>query len=252
MRHALLPTLIALLPLLATTSMASAATHPIGIRDLIAFQRIGDPVVAPDGARIAYSVSALDLDGNRRRTDIWIVGVDGSNARPLTRDPASDSSPVWAPDGKSVWFLSTRSGSAQVWRIPVDGGEASQVTRLPLDVGAFRLSPDGTQLAIAMDVYPDLATAQATKDRLDERAKVKASGRLYEQLLYRHWDTWKDGRRSHIFVVPADGGEAVDLMRGMQADSPSKPFGGAAEFAFTPDGNTLMPLKLARAGRSGT
>ena len=240
MRYTLLPTLIALLPMLATTAVASATAHPIGVRDLIAFKRISEHAVAPDGRRIAFTVSELDLAGDKRRTDIWVVGVDGSSPRPLTRDPASDSAPVWSPDGQAIWFLSTRSGLSQVWRIPVDGGEASQVTQLPLDVGAFRLSVDGTQLAVAMEVFPDLATAQDSKDRLDERARIKASGRLYDQLLYRHWDTWKDGRRSHIFVVPVAGGEAVDLMRGMQADSPSKPFGGAEEFTFTPDGKGVV------------
>ena len=110
MRHPLLPTLLALLPLLATTSVVSAASHPIGVRDLVAFERIAGPVVSPDGRSIAFTVSSLDLDGNGRRSDIWVVGVDGAKARPLTRDPASDSSPVWAPDGKAIWFLSTRSG----------------------------------------------------------------------------------------------------------------------------------------------
>ncbi len=240
MRHALLQTLLALLPLLVTTTVVSAATHPLGIRDLVAFQRIAGPVVSPDGRAIAFTVSTLDLDGNKRRSDVWVGGVDGANARPLTRDPASASSPTWAPDGKAIWFLSTRSGSSQVWRIPVDGGEAVQATQLPLDVGAFRLSPDGTRLAVALEVYPDLATAQQTRERLDERARVKSSGRLYDQLLYRHWDSWKDGRRSQLFVVPASGGEAVGLMRGMQADAPSKPFGGAEEFTFTPDGGGVV------------
>ena len=240
MRHPLLPTLLALLPLLATTSVVSAASHPIGVRDLVAFERIAGPVVSPDGRSIAFTVSSLDLDGNGRRSDIWVVGVDGAKARPLTRDPASDSSPVWAPDGKAIWFLSTRSGSSQVWRIPLDGGEAAQATQLPLDVGAFRLSPDGALLAVSMDVYPDLATARETADRVTENGRRKATGRLYDQLLYRHWDTWKDGRRSHLFVVPAAGGEAVDLMHGMQADAPGKPFGGAEEFTFTPDSHGVV------------
>lgn len=240
MRHTLLQTLLALLPLLITTTVVSAATQPLGVRDLVAFKRIAQPVVSPDGRTIAFTVSSLDLDGNKRRTDVWIGGVDGANARPLTRDPASASSPAWAPDGKAIWFLSTRSGSSQVWRIPVDGGEAAQATQLPLDVGAFRLSPDGALLAVALHVYPDLATVQDSVDRLAERGKRKATGRLYDQLLYRHWDEWKDGRRSHLFVVPAAGGETVGLMHGMQADAPSKPFGGAEEFTFTPDSRSIV------------
>jgi dipeptidyl aminopeptidase/acylaminoacyl peptidase len=68
----------------------------------------------------------------------------------------------------------------------------------------------------------------------------ETSGVLYEGIFVRHWDIWKDGRRSHVFVMPTSGGEPRDVMAGMDADSPSKPFGGAEEIAFTPDGNSIV------------
>jgi dipeptidyl aminopeptidase/acylaminoacyl peptidase len=139
-----------------------------------------------------------------------------------------------------VYFLSTRSGSSQISRIAADGGEAEQVTSQPLDVNAFKLSPDGKTLVLAMDVFPGLSTGE-TKIKMDEIGSGKASGRIHEKLFVRHWDAWSDGRRSHLFSMPADGkGGPVDLMPQMDADAPSKPFGGIEEVAFTPDGSSVV------------
>jgi dipeptidyl aminopeptidase/acylaminoacyl peptidase len=202
--------------------------------------RIADPQVSPDGKWIVFVVSSTDLEANRRRTDLWLVGTDGAGLRRLTSDPASDVNPCWSPDGKTIWFLSTRSGSSQVWRIRTDGGEAQPMTHLPLDVGNLILSPDGSRLAFSLEVFPDCETLDCTTKRLDERAKAKSSGRIYERLFIRHWDTWSDGRRSHLFVMPAAGGQAVDVTKGLDADTPSKPFGGLEEITFTPDGQALI------------
>jgi len=217
----------------------AAGTHPFDVRDLIAFDRLSDPQVSPDGRSIVFTVSSLDMDANRRRTDLWIVHADGTDLRPLTSNPAADANAAWSPDGSTVFFLSTRGGSSQVWKLPLGGGEAQQVTNLPLDVGSFVLSPDGTRLALAMEVYPGTSPAD-TKKRQEEIAKNKATGRIYDQLFFRHWDTWADGRRSHVFVVPVSGGEPVDVMKAMDTDTPSKPFGGSEEYAFAPDGRSIV------------
>ncbi|MDZ7343637.1 MAG: S9 family peptidase [candidate division KSB1 bacterium] len=218
----------------------SPDTHPFSIHDMLAMDRISEPKVSPDGKWVVFTLSKTDLEANRRRTDLWLVGTDGTGLRQLTTHPSSDFSPQWTPDGKSIYFLSTRSGSSQVWRLPVDGGEAEQKTSLPLDVGGFLLSPDGSRMALAIEVFPECETIACTKSKLDEMTKRKASGRIYEKLFIRHWDTWKDGRRSHVFVMPISGGEPVDLMKGMDADCPSKPFGGMEEVTFTPDGKALI------------
>ena len=234
--------LLTLAFLVSAAPVALAAVreaHPFEVRDLVAFDRISEPRVSPDGARVVFTVSSLDLDANKRRSDLWIAGIDGSAARRLTRHEASDTSPVWAPDGKSVFFLTSRTGSSQVFRLPLDGGEAQPVTSLPLDVGSFALSPDGTLLAVSMEVFPGTSPAD-TKKRLDEDAAKKTSGKVYESLLFRHWDTWADGRRSHLFVVKVAGGDPVDVMKAMDADAPSKPFGGSEEYAFTPDGRGIV------------
>ena len=135
-----------------------------------------------------------------------------------------------------------------MWQLEVATGAQAAVTSLPLDVGAFALSPDGTRLVVALDVFVDCPTLECTKQRLDEQEKSKASGRLYDRLFVRHWDTWKDGRRSHLFVVPVAGGTPVDVTKGLDGDAPSKPFGGADEFTFTP-GGTGVVFTMRVAGR---
>lgn len=218
----------------------SGETHPFRPLDLVSMDRISNPQVSPDGRWIVFEVSSVDLDANRRRSDLWMVGADGGGLRRMTSHEANDTSPRFSPDGRWVWFLSTRSGGSQVWRMPVDGGEPEQVTRFPLDVGSFRLSPDGSTFAVSVEVFPDAGGIEETKKRLDQIAARKTSGRVYERLFVRHWDAWKDGRRSHVFVLPAAGGEPVDVMKGMDADCPTKPFGGAEDYTFTPDGRAVV------------
>ena len=215
-------------------------THPFSIHDMLAMQKISDAQISPDEKLIVFTLQTTDLEANRGRTDLWIVGVDGTGLRRLTSHPASDFNPRWSSSGEMVLFISPRSGSSQVWRIRVDGGEAEQLTKLPLNVGNLVVSPSGKHIAFTMEVFPECRQIECTKNKLDETAKKKSSGKIYDKIFIRHWDTWKDGRRSHIFVLPVSGGEALDVMVGMDADSPSKPFGGTEEITFTPDGKGLV------------
>ena len=230
--------------------------HPFNVRDLWEMERISDPRVSPDGRWVVFGLSTLDMEANRRRSDLWMVGTDGSGLRRLTTDPASEFNARWAPDGSAVFFLSTRSGSSQVWRLPMEGGEARQVTDLPVSVGSMTVSPRGTHLAVSLEVFPDCTTLACTAERLEEREEDPATGVLYDQLFVRHWDTWEDGRRSHVFVLtleedaPAGTVQAdpVDLVAGMEADCPSVPFGGPEEYTFTPDGTGVV-FTTRTAGR---
>jgi len=215
-------------------------THPFSVHDMLAMDRLSDWQASPDGKTIVFVRRTTDLEANKGRTDLWLVNADGTGLRRLTTHPDADHGPRWTPDGKTIYFLSTRSGSSQIWRIAADGGEAQPVTKEPLDVGSFVLSRDGSWIAFSMEVLPDAESVADTKKRLDETAARKSSGRVYDRLFFRHWDTWADGRRSHLFVIPAAGGTAVDVMKGMDADSPSKPFGGSDEYTFTPDGKSVV------------
>jgi len=186
------------------------------------------------------------MDANRRRTDLWLLDLTAKDATPrrLTQNPANDSSPRWSADGKAIYFLSTRSGTSQVWRLQLAGGEATQVTDYSREVGSLAVAPSGNRIAVSLEVFIDCADLQCTKDRFDAKEKSKATGRTYDRVFIRHWDTWSDGTRSHLFVatVGADGkaGAPTDLSKGMDADVPSKPFGGDEEFAFTPDGSGVV------------
>jgi dipeptidyl aminopeptidase/acylaminoacyl peptidase len=237
--HALLSILF-LLSLNFSVAAGQGKTHPFSVHDMLAMDRLSDPQVSPDGNWIAFVLRRTDLEANKGRTDLWLIRTDGTGLRQLTTHPEGDSNPRWAPDGESIWFLSTRSGSSQVWRIRIDGGEAEQITDEPLDVGNLIVSPDGNCIAFTMEVFPDCKTPTETKERLDQIEKRKASGRIYDRIFVRHWDTWKDGRRSHLFVMPAAGGEVVDVMPNMDADTPSKAFGGPEEITFTPDGKGII------------
>jgi len=214
--------------------------------DLNTLARVSDPQVSPNGRYVVYVQRETDFEANRGRNDLWLVDLEAPAAKPrrLTQHSATDTNPRWAPDGASIYFISSRGGSMQIWRLPMLGGEAVQITDYPLDVGSFRFSPDGERLAITMEVFRDCADLKCTRARLDAAGASKATARSYDALLARHWDAWRDHTRSNLFVAPvlADGraGTPVNVSGTLDADVPSKPMGGDEEFIFSPDGKQLV------------
>ena len=210
-------------------------------------ERVSEPVVSPDGAWVAYSVRTTDMPANRGRTSIWLDATDGSAHKRLTSDAGNGNSPAWAANGQSVYFLSSRSGSSQVWRIAIAGGEAEQVTKLPTDVGGFIVFPDSQRLLLAMDVWPDAKSLEESAKRDEVEAKKDKSAPLaFDQLMVRHWDTWEDGKFSHLFTWTPGTEAVVDLTPGLTTDTPDKPFGGMEEISLSPDGKTVA--YVARVG----
>jgi dipeptidyl aminopeptidase/acylaminoacyl peptidase len=222
------------------TAALQGETHPFSVHDMLAMQRISDPQVSPDGRQVIFNVRTTDLEANRGRTDLWVAAVDGSRVRRLTTHEAADFNGRWSADGRTVWFLSTRGGSAQVWKLAIEGGEAQPVTSFPVDVTGLSPFADGARLALAMEVYPDAADLAATAARDAERAKNPVQASVHDTLLFRHWDTWEDGKRSHVFVWTVGGDEPIDLLKGLDVDSPTKPFGGVEEIAVHPDGSSVV------------
>ncbi|MEM1025742.1 MAG: S9 family peptidase [Myxococcota bacterium] len=222
------------------TPIASTEKHPFSVLDMLAMDRISGHQVSPDGQTIVFVRQVTDLEYDRGRTDLWSIPVAGGKAKRLTDHPDSDGSPRWSPDGSTLYFLSSRSGSTQIWSIPSDGGPARQLSELPLSVTNLAISPDGRTLAFSAEVFIDCPDLACTKKRLEERKASKRTGLSYDRLFVRHWDTWKDGRRSHLFVMPVDGGPPQDLTAGLDADVPSKPFGDAGEFTFSPDSQNIV------------
>lgn len=229
--------------------LAAVAAVPFTAADLVSLNRVSDPQVSPDGRHVAYVVRATDLEANRGRSDLWLVdlGAPGTAPRRLTQDPANDTSPRWAADGRALYFLSTRSGSSQLWRLSLAGGDAVAVTALPADVESFRVSPASDRIVFSMAVKPGSqpAGAPATLD--------KAGGQIHDRLFVRHWDTWAQGSRSHLFSATLDAnglaGTPVDLSGSLDGDVPSRPFGGDEEYAISPDGRRVV-FALRVAGRT--
>ncbi len=231
-----------MIPALVLLAAQGAAPHPFSVHDMLAMERLSGWEVSPDGKWLLYEQRSTDVAANRGRFDIWLAAADGSSTRRLTTNEANDTSPRWLPDGRSFLFLSTRGGSSQVWRMSLDGGEAAQLTSFPLDVDNLRVFPDGKHLLVTMAVYPDapadkLLEETARRDAARESGKVKAQ--VFDQLLFRHWDSFDDGKRNHPFVWEIGGAAPRDLLAGVDADAPPKPFGGAEELAIAPDGRTV-------------
>ncbi len=239
----------------AITSAANTGTpmKPFSVHDLVLFDRVSDPRLSPDGKSIVYQQRETDYDANKGTNGLWLQ-QGKEEPRRLTAKGGSDNSPRWAPDGKSIYFLSSRSGTSQVWRLDMNGGEAQPVTSLPLDVGTFRLSADGHHLLVSMDVFTDCDSIECTKKRNDARAAQKNTGVLFDRLFIRHWDTWSDGTRTQLFALALDEhgaatGEPVWITKGIDGDVPSKPFGDDSDYGFSPDGKTVY-FSVRIAGHS--
>lgn len=208
------------------TAAASALAGPFTATELMKLKRLADPRLSPDGKWVAYAATDVDLSAGTRNTDLWLIPAAGGEARRLTTHAKSDSSPRWSPDGKRLAFLSSREGAPQVFLLDLAGGEPRRGTSLASGVNSFFWLDDRTLLAVS-DVHPEGKPEE----------KDGSSARVYEHLLFRHWDTWEDGKRSHLLVVPLEGGEARDLTPG---DRDVPPFSlGGEDVAVSPDGKEV-------------
>ena len=230
--------LLVLLVSLAFALPAFAAGRPMTVDDLLAVKSVGDPQVSPDGTQVVYVVTEIDRATDKSNSDLWLVALDGGEPKRLTTSAGADNHPRWSPDGKSIAFVSTRGGSAQVWLLPMDGGEARSITKLPIDVSGPIWSPKGDKIAFTAEVYPGKTPEEtAAKDKEKEAGKSKV--RIFDGLMIRHWSTWDEGKRSHLFVADAKTGAATDLIPKWTANVPPAPFGGSSDYAWSPDGREL-------------
>jgi len=230
--------LLALVILVITATLQLNAKHPIAFDDLVKMHRISDPQVSPDGRWVAYVQGDVDLEANKTIRHIWLVPTEGGESRQITRGEGSDTRPRWSPDGKSLAFISTRGGKSQVWVIPVQGGEARQVTSLSTEADGVTWAAKSNTLVFTSKVYPDCADDDCNSKRLEERAKSKVKAQIIDELLFRHWDEYRDGKYTHTFVVSADGGKARDVTPGA-VDSPTWFLGGPDGYAISPDGTEV-------------
>ena len=235
-------------------SSAGAAPHPFNVHDLVMMDRVSDPQVSPDGKWVAYQLRETDYAANKGVNSIWLMALGDKNAVPVQLvKPAvmATSSPRWSPDGKYIYFLAQAKDDevTRVWRIAASTDLANAPaaeTPWPADINNFKLSPDGKTMLLSIDVFPDCAEQLCTKKPAAADLD-KASGKRYDKLFIRHWDTWADGKRSQLYIAAAEkpsGGKAMValprlLSKNIDGDVPSKPFGDDSEYAFSPDGKSV-------------
>ncbi len=234
-REILTALIVMLLPLVA----ASAQKRAFTIEDLYRIKSVSDLHVSPDGKSVVYVVGTPDLARARRSSHIWMMNLDGTNARQITDSPQGESAPLFSPDGRWLAFISAKDGSPNLYVMPASGGEWQQVTKISTGVADPLWSPDGKLIAFSTDVYPECGDNDACNKRISERwEKGRLRAHMADELLYRHWTAWRDGLRTHIFIANVASGEVRDATPG-SFDSPPFQLGGPLQYDFSPDGNEL-------------
>ena len=218
----------------AFTPLQAQGKQVLTFEDFSALRAVSDPQLSPDGARVLYAVRTTDVSANRRTTRTFVMPTAGGAARVFPDDRTAASEARWAPDGSKVAYVAL----GQLWVANADGSDARQLSHLSGGATGPVWSPTGDRIAIVSAVYPECrddacnaAKAKAVADRA-----VKAH--VTDALMYRHWNAYDDGTRSHLFVVGL--AEAPrDLIPGARYDVPPGPFGGSEGYAFAPDGREL-------------
>ncbi len=253
--------------------IAPSGEHPFSVLDMLEVDRVSSPALSPDGRQVVYRLRETDMAANRGRSSLWLSSLD-ADAEPVRIDahPEGAGAPIWDPSGAWIYFISSRSGSSQVWRLanpdvgpdvgPSEGAGPEQVTDLPVGIANLRIGPDGTRLVVTAELFPECADLACTAARLQAEADDPTTGVVYGRMFVRHWDTWKDHRRGTLLSLTLDPGArgsaaseplqtATILSRALDADVPSKPFGGPEDITFTPDGNGVVFAARDAAGGPG-
>jgi dipeptidyl aminopeptidase/acylaminoacyl peptidase len=201
---------------------------------LWAFGRIGNVCVSPDGRRVAYTVTYYSIPDNRSNSEIYVMDTDGRNKKQLTTTVVREGSPAWIPSGKAIAFL--RDG--KLWNIDPDTGNEMQVSDIKEPIDGFIYAPTDDKILFIISTKLEKCTGAEIYGDLD-----KANAYIYDDLMYRHWDSWKDGNYNHIYVGDIRSGKVTaveDIMPAEPYDSPMKPFGGMEEIVWSPDGTTIV------------
>jgi len=239
----------------AAPSPAADKKRPMAVEDLFKFKRVSDPQISPDGKQVVYVVGTVDMDANKIPSSLWLAATDGkSEPRQLTNAAGKkDRHPRWSPDSKRILFESNRSGETQLWIIGLDGGEAKQLTTISTGASDAVWSRDGKQIAFVSAVYPEYSekpfkeSDAANKKRMDEIEKSPVKAKVHTKLFYRHWDSYVEDKRQHLFVMSfeaarsASEGEPRDVTPGDRDAFPtSDTFSTGDNFTFSPDGKYLI------------
>jgi dipeptidyl aminopeptidase/acylaminoacyl peptidase len=245
---------ILLAAIIGTSALSSAAfARPMTETDLATMKRLSGATASPDGTMIAYQLRETDWAANKGKTDLYMLKI-GASPQPMmfaSKPDKNEHDPAFAPDGKSIFYISNESGSDQIWRYDIATATTAQASNFKADVSGFKISPDGQKFAVWGDIARDCMEFGCEKDG-DTSKPGPGTGREYDQLMIRHWDQWETpGNYSRVFTVMlgADGklGTSAAAMDGtLVGDAPSKPFGGGDEISWNADSSGIaFTLRLA-------
>ncbi len=221
-------------------------TRVMEVEDLFRAKRLSDPQISPDGQWVAFVISEVNKTENKSNSDIWIISSNGGEAKNITNNPKSDNHPRWSSDSKMISFTSSRSGTPQIFVMDVNGENLKQITNISTGASQQYFSPNGKMISFVSSVYPEFSDkpfsesdkSNKEKDDAIENNKVKA--KLFDKLLYRHWDSWTDFKRMHIFVQSLDGTEPKNLTPGERDAVPnSSTFSAGDDYGWSPDSKEI-------------
>jgi dipeptidyl aminopeptidase/acylaminoacyl peptidase len=246
--------------MVAALPAVADAKRPMTIDDLFKFKRVADPQISPDGQWVVYALTTVvDVAGNKTQSNLWLAPAAGGEPRQLTTTEKKDRHPKWSPDGKRVLFESNRSGDTQIWVIDVTGGEARQLTKVSTEAGNAIWSRDGKRIAFVSAVFPEYSekpfkeSDEANKKKIDENSKNPVKAKVFKRLFYRHWDSYVEDKRQHLFVMNADGTGVHDATPGDRDAYPtSTTFETGDNFTFSPDGKYLVFTGVPAVGEAWT
>jgi len=221
--------------LLVASTARAQQKHTITFDDFAAVRAVADPQPSPDGKSILYSVRVVDVGANKRTATTYVVPSFGGSPRVFPSQSVSATEARWSPDGSHIAYVA----SNELWIADANGSNPKQLTRLTGGATGPIWSPSGDKIAFTSAVYPDCSTdaCNAAKDKAASDNKVKAH--VADELMYRHWNAWDEGTRSHLFTVAVDGSAPRDLVPGAKYDVPPGPFGGSEGYAWSPDGREM-------------
>jgi len=215
-------------------SLFSGTTRSTSFEDFFSMQRLGSVVLSPDKNKVAYTLTTPDIVDNSFKTDIYLLDLKNMKSSKFSNCEKSSSGPVWSPDGQYLYF--NRGG--QIWKQALKGGEANQVTDFGPGAGGLVFSEDGKQMLFSTEVYPDCETEDCNKQKTKAAEESKIKARVIDQLMFRHWNRWLEGKRSHVFVADTDGKNIRDLTPG-DYDTPPLDLGSGHDYTFSPDGKEV-------------
>ena len=229
----------------ANTAFAQSAQRLMAPQDIWDVKRVDNPQVSPDQKQIAFTVQTWSIEKNRAQTNIWLMDAQGGKQRHITTAEASDSAPVWSPDGTRIAFTSRRSedDAPALYVMRLDGGEPEKVLDLPYGVKNPQWLPDGKSLIVGSNAIPALKGKWAADDlaamkkEIKRRRDSKMTAKVTEGRTYRYFDHWlTDQLSSHLLQLDLESKSLKDLMPQSQDQ-----FGFSGEFDFdiSPDGRLV-------------